>query len=738
MSISSEGIIAIVVAGGALLVIILASIIFWCFCCRKVVYTDDNRSKLGKGGHGVPLQIVSSPPDGTYAIPLTVELKTVQPNLDILVRIVAVDANGSEVDDELGGLVVGGGANAHNSDNRLFPPAPGVVGRSSFPVAIDGHNAVAGLMLYRDALEFTEPGTYYVLAHTLSPDKAVSEVHQFNFTVVGDEAEIPRNAAIVLGIEPPMIEPCRGEVTRSSAITISHPLHSTEAPLDHLGGHADAVRALIEQSDVALWYSVDGSFPRTRYFGPFCLPLPPHQTQHRVTVRALSTSMARGVASDVVEAHLTVVTDRYHFFDPSVVAPTLQLNASGSMLYFEDPKPLHLSGDAGSSKHNNNHYYASGASGGGVYQVPPPTKSNTSSNVNVATAQRYDLAGGTWRVMYCMESVDVARHQSHTNGSHHVFTDAASVSVTNQNHYNNNGSNHSRGGQHQHGSYWCEYSTPVSVPRDVARIAAFTTCSITNRTFRSAVVLYDVALQHQNLFGGGSNDLPHTNNYFNQQDAESNSKKKGSNSAKKSKKDAKQSKKSGTTSLDETQQHPSTHWEAKVLHYDNTLQRANDPAGASRVAGSSSSHPTTTSGGDFPPPPLSSYVEDTSIIPSPVMCITCSDVEVAFDDPPRGGMILYTLNDTDPVADLDAETPNALEYRVGSAPIKLLRGEYDQVALTARIVFPIEQHGGGGGGGGGSVASSQNNRNGGGGGGGGGGYQSYRYGHRFSRHFYVQ
>jgi hypothetical protein len=729
MSLSSEGIIAIVVAGGALLVIILASIIFWCLCCRTAAASQKVR---GGGGHGVPLQIVSSPPEGTYAVPLTVELKTVQPNLDILVRIVAVGADGCEVDDELGGVAMINGGGGVGSSNALFPPAApgdkgqfgGVGGRSSFPAAIDGHNAVAGLMLYRDALEFTEPGTYYVLAHTLSPDKAVSEVHQFNFTLVGDESDIPRGAtAVMLGIEPPMIEPCRGEVTRSSAITISHPLHSTEAPIDHIGGHTDAVRALIEQSDVALWYSVDGSFPRTRYFGPFCLPLPPHQTQHRVTVRALSTSMSRGVASDVVEANLTVVTDRYHFFDPSVVAPTLQLNASGSMLYFEDPKPLHLFGDSGGSKSGGGSHYAAGASSGGVYQVPPLAKSNNFdghlNNNGSAGAQRYDLAGGTWRVMYCMESVDAARHQSQTSGSH-VFIDAA-VSV-------------SAGGkqQQQHGSYWCEYSTPVAVPRDVARIAAFTTCSITNRTFRSAVVFYDVSLQHYNMLGGGGGgDLP-IPNHFHHQDSESNKKKHGgSGSAKKSKKDShsKPSKKSADGQ-------PSTHWEAKVLHYDNTMHRAvNDPPQATASSSAGLRH---HGGHDFPPPPLSSYVEDTSLIPSPVMCITCSDVEVAFDDPPRGGMILYTINDTDPVADLDAETPNALEYRVGSAPIKLLRGEYDQVALTARIVFPIEQANGGGGsrgGAGSSVASSHNNRM---GGGGGGAYQSYRYGHRFSRHFYVQ
>lgn len=674
--VTSEGIIAIVVAAGAVAVIIIASIMFWCFCCRRA----STGAEAKGAGSKVPLQIVSTPPEGAYSAPLVVELRTVQPNLDILVRIVAVDENGSEVDDDKQQTNV-----ARDNGNGLVAYAG------------EGHHAaVAGLMLYRDALEFTEPGTYYILAHTLSPDKAVSEVHQFHFVVGGSSPPFPGSAVVQLGMEPPTIEPCRGEVTRGCSVTISHPLHSSEAQRDRIGGHTDAVRALVEQSDVALWYSLDGSFPRTRYFSPFQLSLPSHQTQHRVTIRAISTSLSRGIASDVVEANLTVVTDRYHFFDPSVPAPTLQLNASGSLLYFEDPKPGHLTGDGGASRSN--------AGSSGLYHPPPPISALDQTRTP-ASVQRYDLAGGTWRVMYCMEYVDVLRHQSAEQRSARQHHHAA-VSV----------SGHRGGGAAMAGAYWLEYNGPVHVPTDVARIAAFSTCSVCNRTLRSAIVTYDVSLQHGSVAAGLdsiSPGLPGGDNFVGHTSGLKKASRSGGGDAKKSKKDkkGKTSKKSGN-SVDEL---PSNSWESKVLHYD-ALQQQQSATSASASAAAA-----------FPPPPLSSYVEDTSLIPSPVMCVTCRDVEVTFDDPPRGGVILYTMNDTDPVADLDADTPGALEYRPGSAPIKILRGAYEQVALTARIVFPIDVGGGGG-------TSSSTGRS----GGEKSSHQSYRYGHRFSRHFYVQ
>lgn len=42
------------------------------------------------------------------------------------------------------------------------------------------------------------------------------------------------------------------------------------------------------------------------------------------------------------------------------------------------------------------------------------------------------------------------------------------------------------------------------------------------------------------------------------------------------------------------------------------------------------------------------HLQPGQLLPPPVMCVSCGDVELMFDDPPANGRIAYTLNDTEP------------------------------------------------------------------------------------------
>lgn len=647
MAVSDAGLIAIWVSLGVVVLALVCCVVYWLMCHRRrsssaCCCCDANSSvvvvaeaavppqhRQAKRAAGVPLHVVSSPAEGTYVAPLIVELNTLQPGLEILVRIVAVtremDADGTVL--------------AHPSDTS---------------------RDVAGLMLYRDPLEFVEPGTYYVLAHTLSPDKSMSEVQQFVFVVHGKDH--PSSPAAHSGILPPVISPSHGEITQKTYVSISHPL---VVPLDvsplhqHRidGKSSDAAiaAALVAQGDVSIWYSLDGSFPSIRYYAPFLIPLLPHTSQRQVTIRALSTSSSRCAASDVVEAQLTVVSDTHNFFDPSIAAPSLVLQASGSLLYFEDPRPKEIVSCS-----------SSGAAAGYTPKYvssSPPLLDATSAP---ATSVRYDVVNGSsWCVMFCLEYVDAARHSE----SHRAV-----------------GGQQPRGVASSSSTHWLEYTRPVQLSKDVARIAAYTLVSTTTHgssTMRSKVVLYDVARHwstsnealHENVesFAAAAGD-----------DGEVHKSKKKSSKGKRSKGEKRSSKR-----------HADGGEPSAFLHSAD-----GDPSGAAHL---------------FPPPVFSGAVE-ASDVPSPVMCVTCQDVDVKFDDPPRGCVILYTLNSTDPCAELGEGSSDAprqvFEWRGGgAAPIRLVRGEYEtHVTLTARTVVPMSSHGESG----------------------------VRFGHRFSRRFYFQ
>ncbi|KPA83938.1 hypothetical protein ABB37_02095 [Leptomonas pyrrhocoris] len=42
------------------------------------------------------------------------------------------------------------------------------------------------------------------------------------------------------------------------------------------------------------------------------------------------------------------------------------------------------------------------------------------------------------------------------------------------------------------------------------------------------------------------------------------------------------------------------------------------------------------------------HLQPEQLLPPPVMCVSCGDAELMFDDPPANGRIAYTLNDTEP------------------------------------------------------------------------------------------
>ncbi|KAG5504418.1 hypothetical protein JKF63_04870 [Porcisia hertigi] len=55
------------------------------------------------------------------------------------------------------------------------------------------------------------------------------------------------------------------------------------------------------------------------------------------------------------------------------------------------------------------------------------------------------------------------------------------------------------------------------------------------------------------------------------------------------------------------------------------------------------------------------------LLPPPVICVSCSELDLAFDDPPANGRIAYTLNSTEPAL-LDVNPPACAVPLGGSAP----------------------------------------------------------------------
>jgi hypothetical protein len=155
------------------------------------------------------------------------------------------------------------------------------------------------------------------------------------------------------------------------------------------------------------------------------------------------------------------------------------------------------------------------------------------------------------------------------------------------------------------------------------------------------------------------------------------------------------------------------------------------------------------------------HLQPDQLLPPPVMCVSCGDVELMFDDPPANGRIAYTLNDTEPalcdvyppacavpLRDDDDHRGSAARRtdNAGASPIEGDRGgahtffyqpgkripvtqlETKQVYVTARVFVPIFEGSDGAlygstGGQGGSCAGS-------------GKLLGYRFGGVFHRGFY--
>ena len=266
---SADSIIVIYSICGALALFIVCVLVFFCVCRRRVPW-------FGRRPIIPQLHVVSVPTEGVYPSPLIVQLTALQPNVDILVRIVRQD--------------------------EPFPPP------TSAPAA--EQLAVSGFLLYRDELVFDYPGTYYVMTHTISDSKKLSELQQFCFIVTGA-------VSFSSHLAPPRIIPSAGEVTTSTRIQL--------LPNER---NANNLQALTFR------YSIDGSFPYIPYVGPFFLPLEKNQNQAVVTVSAIAVDGKE--TSSVERAALTVFPARSAYFDPSIPAPTAKLMSSGSRLYFED------------------------------------------------------------------------------------------------------------------------------------------------------------------------------------------------------------------------------------------------------------------------------------------------------------------------------------------------------------------------------------------------------------------
>eukprot|EP00164_Ancoracysta_twista_P022608 GFYU01041759.1.p1 GENE.GFYU01041759.1~~GFYU01041759.1.p1 ORF type:complete len:177 (+),score=23.61 GFYU01041759.1:44-532(+) len=69
-------------------------------------------------------------------------------------------------------------------------------------------------------------------------------------------------------------------------------------------------------------------------------------------------------------------------------------------------------------------------------------------------------------------------------------------------------------------------------------------------------------------------------------------------------------------------------------------------------------------------------------LPAPVICVTCNDLYLAFDDPPASFILMYTLDGTEPSIGDDSRSTH--RYTSGSKPIDVSKCEYKTLLVTAR------------------------------------------------------
>lgn len=315
MALSNSEQIGIYVGLGSLLFVILVCASCWLFGRRKggqATFQGDNAVEAFTNQCSVPRSavvdvsrstahwIVSHPPEGVYASPLTVRLQSLRrsDNEDIYVRVATAGVQGE-------------------ADERTQT------------------SGVSGLMKYDNDLVFTIPGKYFVLAHTPSAvdatGAAVGAVCQFEFTVTAEDStgrSLGDQHHTSTLLQRPIIVPERGEITDLTPIVLTHEL---------LARQSDGSSLPSSIGDLSLWYAI-GDAPFCRYCQPFCLDMLHFQRQDaEVTVLAKATRSSPNLTSDVTEAKFKVVRGRYPCFDPDIPAPSLQVLATSTVLYFDTP-----------------------------------------------------------------------------------------------------------------------------------------------------------------------------------------------------------------------------------------------------------------------------------------------------------------------------------------------------------------------------------------------------------------
>ncbi|CCD20467.1 hypothetical protein ERJ75_001237000 [Trypanosoma vivax] len=328
-----------VICGIFLLVIIVLLIYLWCRRREGDDKGDETMYRGFKQRNAYELTCIPSP--GIHYSPLVVTLHSSSNEpCDILIDVAHTPHH--MLSDNVAGITASRGDTSTDSAAQLLS-------------SNESHGE--HFQLYRSPLQFTRPGTYTIKAHTVYPNlRILGAVHNFTFDVHANNQSTMNDAKVeqlqgqerlpdpspqsprfdladrAAGVTerqgrlfPPRIVPEDGEVTTFTPIVIS--------PSED-GAPPDQIR-----------YSVDGTYPSILYTAPFTLSVPPFNANNpkspgvSIVVRAVAICCRdKELASDVVEAHLTVHKPGHTFLDPAVPAPVVQVRAVDAMLYFDETK----------------------------------------------------------------------------------------------------------------------------------------------------------------------------------------------------------------------------------------------------------------------------------------------------------------------------------------------------------------------------------------------------------------
>lgn len=314
-----------------------------------------NPSKTGETRYGwypgftrlTASNLCSGPSSGAYPASCTVELllttnttTTGELDEDILLFVRRTDLPGPG-----------------SSGPSALPPRSQVLGNDEFY-----HDA---FLRYDCPLTFSIPGRYYIHAYTVNGSrKEVGAVHLFVFDVTAapapaavtqEELLLRRNRELELLVDQQrrqaslaVVQQQRHRHRRSTTSSCASSSIPPPAPQQQLptASATLAPRILPATGDITthipvtihphvasttadqIRYSIDGSHPSLLYTSPFTL------SAGRVVVRAIATSAASS-PSPVVEAHLNVTPYGASYADPSIPAPTLQIEGRDAVLYFD-------------------------------------------------------------------------------------------------------------------------------------------------------------------------------------------------------------------------------------------------------------------------------------------------------------------------------------------------------------------------------------------------------------------